>query len=816
MNLLQSRRLYCRFLNAYLLFLILCFYVDVTYASKQEKIYKVGQPIVKGLMYVNELGEPSGFPFEIVLALTRDENINIEWVKGTWPELYQKLIDGEIDILPGTQITEERTVYFDFLKSSLYTMWSELYLNNNERFEGLSDLKNKKIALVKNDNNSVGFINYIKGFNIDFQPVYFFSHADAVEALHKGDVYAMAGPASILLGDLYAGLNKSKLYFNPTDLNIAFKKNKNLDLQKKLNNRLEIYKQNFNSPYHKLVKRYGLANYSHDNYRLPLWTRYFIVLLLILVVVGLSFLYLLRKQVEKKTLQLKERQVMLEKALALGKMGIWTYDYATKQLNWSDEVYYIHRLFPHNKLSFFEMMNVFYEEDKQNAQQTLRQCFEEKKAFSAEFRILLPSGEIAYTKQIAVIDKNEKGDAVKVIGVIQDITQDKEIQEDLIESKNKAEESDRLKTQFLNNMSHEIRTPMNGIVGFAGLLDLPNISDEKRKSYTAIIRNSSNKLLSIIDSIIEMSVLSSKSVQIEYEAFNLNELLFELLETYRSKAYEKRIQTVLNLYFNDNESVIISDVDKLNKILNYIIDNAFKFTTTGYVEIGYTNKNSVLEFWVKDTGIGISKEYQQYVFNNFSQASKEISFTYGGLGLGLAIAKHYTLLFNGTIRVESTEGCGSTFYLTIPYTKGEFQISKEIVNNTSEDDLITILIAEDEDINYVYLETVLDDLSDKNIQIIRAVNGKEAVNVCASNSMINMVLMDIKMPVMDGFEATRQIRKNNSTIPIIAQTAFTSDEDKRIALESGCNEFISKPISIDRLVQIIDLYFPEKKNAKSA
>ena len=797
----------------FVIFSFLITYGYTTYAkpnNTSRKVYKVGQPIVKGLMYLNEKGEPEGFPFEILLALTKDENISIEWVKGSWAELFQKLKDGEIDILPGTQITEDRTEYLDFLQSSMFMLWSELYVQHDINFNGLSDLENKKIAIIKNDNNSEGFKNYINGFQINYQPVYFLSHNDAIEALNKKEIYAMPGPASIIMGNLYGGLNNSKLYFNPTDLNIAFTKGKNNELQNKLNNRLEIYKKNPYSPYNNLIKKYGLASYSHDNYILPLWLKLSLVLLIGFIIIGTGFIYLLRSQVDKKTSELRERQVILEKALNLGFMGIWTYDFITKKIHWTTDVYKIYQQDPSRILSSDEMIKLIHPDDRELAVKAISDGCLNKKGFSFECRILLPSGEIAYTKQSAIIEFDEKNHLVKAIGITQDITSYKRAQLELIEAKNKAEESDRLKSQFLNNMSHEIRTPMNGIVGFANLLDLPNLSTAKKEIYTDVIRTSSYKLMRIIDDIIDISVLNSKKIHANIESFNLNALFYELIAYYKKNALEKKLPIYANFYLEDESCFIYSDQDKINKILRYMLDNAFKFTTSGFVELGYQIQNSSLEIWIRDTGIGISSDYYKTIFNSFSQESKEISFTYGGLGLGLSIAKHYSTIINGKLSFKSAKGDGSTFYLTLPY----IQAQSPILSNLPElkrqadqtDTTLNIIIAEDEDINYFYLETILKEIN--SVKIIRAKNGKEAVDICAALKNIHLILMDIKMPVMDGYTATQQIRKFNKEIPIIAQTAFSSQNDKEIAKDAGCNDFLTKPILSHQLVDIINKYCP--------
>ena len=407
----------------------------------------------------------------------------------------------------------------------------------------------------------------------------------------------MTGPASVLLGDLFEGISRTKLYFNPTDLNIAFKKGCNIELQRKLNNRLALYKNNPYSPYSVLMKKYGFANYAGVSYIFPFWVKPAIFSLILLLIIGFAFIYLLRRQVDKKTLQLRERQVMLKKALSLGNMGVWTYDYATKKLELVDEVYLIYQLSLGKKLTIEDMGEFIHPDDRQYIVDLVRTSLSNKQGFSVEFRIVVPSGQILYVKQLAVIEYNEKGIASKVIGLTQDITTYKLNQFELIEAKNKAEESDNLKTQFLNNMSHEIRTPMNGIVGFSDLLDTPNLSQEKRLVYTNIIKSSSNKLMHIINNIIEISILTSEKYPVENVSVNIHALLYKLVSLYKPISEEKEIPIILNLHLSDDECFMKCDCEKLNKILTHLLDNAFKFTSSGFVELGYQIVDSRLKFW---------------------------------------------------------------------------------------------------------------------------------------------------------------------------------------------------------------------------
>jgi PAS domain S-box-containing protein len=397
-------------------------------------------------------------------------------------------------------------------------------------------------------------------------------------------------------------------------------------------------------------------------------------------------------------------------------------------------------------------------------------------------------------------------------GIIRDITDVKLANEKLIIAKEKAEESDRLKTEFLNNMSHEIRTPMNGILGFSKLLNESNLTDKKRNIFINIIQNSSNQLLHVIDDILEISQLETKQITVKEKPVCLNDVLFELFSVFDVKAKENKTPLYLNKPLSDEESIIYTDKTKLNKIISNLLENALKFTNKGSIKFGYElskeNANSKLVIYVKDTGIGILPEKHEIIFERFSQAEKELSKNVGGLGLGLSIAKENAELLGGKISVDSKVLKGSTFTVTLPYKPVHIKSNK--IDKTEEikvnNNKCTILIAEDEEVNYMYLEIILKDKLQVNCELLHAKDGQEAVEICKNNSHIKFVLMDIKMPVMNGYEATQKIKEMYPNLPIIAQTAYSTREDKEKALTAGCDDFISKPINKDVLGSLLNKY----------
>ncbi len=445
-------------------------------------------------------------------------------------------------------------------------------------------------------------------------------------------------------------------------------------------------------------------------------------------------------------------------------------------------------------------------EDVLKVQEKEKIAIENMSVLKLEARILNPDNSIRWS-YFSSKPRLFKGE-ICWDGIEIDITEQKKIENELIVSKGKAEESNRLKTEFLNNMSHEIRTPMNGILGFTDFLLNPDLSEAKRKNYIQIVQSSGQQLLHIIDDIIEISRLGTKQVRFVESEVCLNDLLLELFSVFDIKAKENKIPLYIKNNLSNAESTILSDKSKLNKILSNLLENSLKFTNEGFVEIGYTLINKELEIYIKDTGVGIDEEKHEQIFERFAQAEMELSKKTGGLGLGLSIVKENVELIGGQIRLESKKGIGTTFFITIPYKKVH-SINNEENSKTVIEDKYTILIAEDEEVNYLFLETLINDVLKLNCNILHAKNGKEAINYCVTDKTIKLVLMDLKMPVMSGFEAVVEIKKIYPELIVVAQSAYSSVDEINKAMSLGFNDFISKPISVESFKSMLKKHLQE-------
>jgi PAS domain S-box-containing protein len=433
-----------------------------------------------------------------------------------------------------------------------------------------------------------------------------------------------------------------------------------------------------------------------------------------------------------------------------------------------------------------------------------------------EYKIVRKDGSVRWVLEQGKGVFDTEGNLKYLDGYITDITSLKMAEDRLVQknielhiAKERAEEGDKMKTAFLANLSHEIRTPMNAIIGFAEMLKEDDLEKDQRDSFIDIINRSGIHLLSIINDIIEMSKIESKLIKPNYEEVDVDLLIDVVYKTmYATLPEDKSLEFRYLPPDNSLEYKISTDPVKLRQILSNLLSNSIKYTDNGYVEFWYEisnkTKNKHILFYVKDTGIGIDKTYKDEIFERFRRIESDVkSGGRGGSGLGLAISKAYVEMLGGDIEVESEYGRGSLFKFSIPLilcsrtNRGTELIEKEFEMNNQ----MRILVAEDEDTNFLYLSALLSKF---HHTVLRAVNGKEAVEIVKEDNRLDLVLMDIKMPILNGYDALREIKKFKPSLPVVAQTAYALSDDEQNIRAAGFDDYIAKPIMKNKLVTILE------------
>ncbi|MEZ5071903.1 MAG: ATP-binding protein [Bacteroidales bacterium] len=379
------------------------------------------------------------------------------------------------------------------------------------------------------------------------------------------------------------------------------------------------------------------------------------------------------------------------------------------------------------------------------------------------------------------------------------------INREMLAAKNKAEESDRLKSAFLANLSHEIRTPMNGIIGFSELMLSPNSSENEKVEYNQIVASSCKQLLGVVNDIIDISKIESGIIELHPQYINLNKTLQEIHDHYVLDFQSKKLDFALVRGLNDESTNLRTDPVKLRQILGNLIHNALKFTQEGSVTFGYRSLGTELEFYVRDSGIGVDGNMKDRIFDRFMQQDLEVSRKHGGTGLGLSISKAYVEKMGGKIWLEAGDKGGTCFCFTLPFAPlvAEERPPDPASGASGNASRAKVLVVEDIKVNE---QLLVELLRPYGVAIAVARDGEEALDLFQKEGPFALVLMDIKLPGIDGLEATRYIRQSDKNTPVVAQTAYAFASDRQIALEAGCNDVITKPITLEALDRVMQTY----------
>jgi PAS domain S-box-containing protein len=423
-----------------------------------------------------------------------------------------------------------------------------------------------------------------------------------------------------------------------------------------------------------------------------------------------------------------------------------------------------------------------------------------------EYHVVRPDG-VTFDAEVstgAIYTSDGKPDSMVLI--LKNISDRKEAERKILEAKYKAEESDKLKTAFLSNMSHEIRTPMNAIVGFSDLLTDEQLSSEERRDFIAQINQGADDLMRLIDDIIDIAKIEAGQVNVHISECFVKELFKELqlmfIQNIKRSGKEK-VSMRLSWDWPFNELALYTDPFRLKQILINLLSNAVKFTEEGEIVLGLEEHPEGVYFYVKDSGIGIRTEKQKVIFDRFMQGHETKTKLYGGTGLGLAISKNLTEILGGAIGVNSMPGEGATFWFILP--RNEVPLKHEAALRAPTNNLRSwgdkkILIAEDDQSNYYFL---FEALKDTGVQILWAKDGEETLDVFRENEDLDLVLMDINIPLKNGYDCTRVIKIERPDLPVIAQTAYAMSGEREISREAGCDDYLAKPIKVNELLDTI-------------
>ena len=529
-----------------------------------------------------------------------------------------------------------------------------------------------------------------------------------------------------------------------------------------------------------------------------------------------------RKRAERELLEAKEiadeNEFFLRESQAVGKVGSYKANFITGYWKSSEALDRIFGIEMHYDRSIEGWLDIVHPEDRNDLNNYLNiEVIGKRIPFNREYRIVRINDKLTrWVQGFGATSFDSLGNITEMIGTIQDITDRKLIEIELRLAKEKAEENDRLKSAFLANISHEIRTPMNGILGFSDLLKDPKLTGKEQNEYIEIIDKSGKRMLNIINDIVDISKIDSGQMKVNISESNINEQIEYIYDFFKPEVEQKGMHLYFKNALPSKESVIQTDFEKVTVILTNLVKNAIKFSDKGSIEFGYeigrdkachVSMPMELQFFVKDTGIGIPKEMQETIFERFIQVEIGNKRAYQGAGLGLAISKNYVEMLGGRIWIESEEGKGSIFHFTLPYRNENMPENVSYVSHLEKEKHIKdlkILLVEDDELSNHYLTIIVSSFGKK---IINVKTGKEAIDACKNNPDIDLVLMDIQLPEMNGYDAAQEIRKFNPSVVIIAQTAYALTGDKEKSLEAGCNDYIAKPISSIALKGLIQKYF---------
>lgn len=784
---------------------LLCFIILPSFSlAKGTSVEKVSLTVMKDIepvAFINEDGEPDGLFVRVLQEVSKIHGFEIEYHFNDWPQGLKKVADGEITLIGGAIRTPKREEFLDYCDEPVMSGWGTVCIRNDSRIENFIDLNGKRVAGMVNDQNLRNFRKLAERFNIECEYVEVKNHTEVIESLERGEVDA--GVVFSMFFFESDSVKTSSMVFDPVSSYFVTAKGTNTELLELISNQLTVWKKDQSSVYYQIMSKFYGGIYLQKEI-IPYWVKVVFVIILGVCagLVGLSVL--LNYLVNRKTSDLQASEARLRMILDEMPILMDALDENNHVIVWNKESERLTGYSAEEIVGNENVLELLYP-DEEYRKKMIPQLTEGNRNFrNRENRITCKDGTEKVLSWSNISDKYPIP-GWYAWGVAVDITDLKNAEAELRKAKEQAEESDRLKTAFLAGISHEIRTPMNGILGFANLLQDSDLSSAEKQEYIQIIEKSGKRMLNIINDLIDISKIEAEQIDLYIKETSVNLLLHELLAFFKIEVEAKGLKFVCEEGLADEESIIMIDRERILQVLTNLLTNAIKFTDNGEIVFGYELDGQNLRFYVRDTGIGIRQDMQSVIFERFRQVDNTYARKYEGSGLGLAISKAFIEMHGGRMWVESQEGAGASFYFSLKYDKAKTPVVSATKESSAEPFVksLKVLIVED-DLNSYYL---LQKLLEKNkVEVVYAWDGRKALEQLEDNDDIDIILMDIQMPVMDGLEATQVIKNKYPGIPIIAQTAFAQGDDKDKALKAGCDDFMTKPINIKLLFQTMSKY----------
>lgn len=792
-------------------FCILCSF----YAHANKPTIIVGVFDYYPSLFKNEQGEIDGYYKEAFKEIERQENIHFVYKYCSRKECLELLELGVIDIVTNIEYDTTLAKTIIYSKQHLTTIWGELYVTQQSKMNTIGDISNKTIACLPHDVNAMNVIEVLSKFGISYQLLYCNSYDQIFQKINTAQVDA--GLVSNIFGAMKQedySVRPTDIVFNPFNIYVVGN-SKNAEIIRMIDSYLKKWRHDEQSIYFTARQKWIYDSLYAENSGIPVWVFWMIGIVLLLIGIIISVVFLFRRKVQSTALQIIEKQDVIAKTETKFKTYIDNSPIAVFIINDKGEFIMVNDAtssisgYSKRELLKMSIMQLVQPDVLDNGFES----FQELKSIGRLF------------KEAMITCKNGNKNWIEIHGLkvseteyfcfasdiherkmaeFQILKQTEEIKQqniELMKAKAKAEESDRLKTAFLQNMSHEIRTPLNAIMGFSQLLT--DYFDDKAtlEKFCTIIQDRGEDLLLMINDVLHIAKIESGQVSLYLTNTNLELIKNELIENFTE--IKKRLnKTNIDIHYSIDSDLlqkqIIIDEVKFKQICTNIIHNALKFTNEGSVTVSINDKKTYLDIMIVDTGIGISKQYISNIFNRFTQVNNSGK-AHLGTGLGLSIVKGLLEHLHGTIHVSSEVNKGTAFFITFPYTLPETNEVKKVKKVIKRDSFnsLTALIIEDELANAEYLESVLKPLL-KSVYV--AYNGTEALELLEKKH-IDVVFLDIRLPGMTGLEIARTLRLSYPNIHIIAQTAYSSQEDKDEAFNAGCHDYLTKPIQRNDLIE---------------